>query len=263
MRRSGAAAHGTHPRGTRLPKGACSRSTATRRPSRPATAVFPTKCGLRSSARRLPISPRACRGSFRAGRARHLVRPRRLFAAARRPARGFSFRADGPLDMRMDPSSGEPVSAWLARAGEPEIREVIAKLGEERFARRIAATSWRRAPVSRSPARSNWPRSSRRAHARARQESGDRRSRRCACTSTTSSGRFVARSKPARTAERRRAPRGHQLSTRWKTASSNSSSRRIRPSIRCSRAAAGDSRVRAAAPGASVRKMRAGEAEPR
>jgi len=55
------------------------------------------------------------------------------------PARGFSFRADGPLDMRMDPTSGEPVSAWLARAGEPEIREVIAELGEERFARRIAA----------------------------------------------------------------------------------------------------------------------------
>jgi 16S rRNA (cytosine1402-N4)-methyltransferase len=55
------------------------------------------------------------------------------------PARGFSFRADGPLDMRMDPSSGEPVSAWLARASEPEIREVIATLGEERFARRIAA----------------------------------------------------------------------------------------------------------------------------
>ncbi|MFL6653266.1 MAG: 16S rRNA (cytosine(1402)-N(4))-methyltransferase RsmH [Sulfurifustis sp.] len=56
------------------------------------------------------------------------------------PARGFSFRADGPLDMRMDPASGEPVSAWLARAGEPEIREVIATLGEERFARRIAST---------------------------------------------------------------------------------------------------------------------------
>jgi 16S rRNA (cytosine1402-N4)-methyltransferase len=55
------------------------------------------------------------------------------------PARGFSFRSDGPLDMRMDPQSGEPVSAWLARAGEPEIREVIATLGEERFARRIAA----------------------------------------------------------------------------------------------------------------------------
>jgi 16S rRNA (cytosine1402-N4)-methyltransferase len=55
------------------------------------------------------------------------------------PTRGFSFRADGPLDMRMDPASGEPVSAWLARAGESEIREVIATLGEERFARRIAA----------------------------------------------------------------------------------------------------------------------------
>ena len=55
------------------------------------------------------------------------------------PTRGFSFRADGPLDMRMDPTSGEPVSAWLARASEPEIREVIATLGEERFARRIAA----------------------------------------------------------------------------------------------------------------------------
>jgi len=54
------------------------------------------------------------------------------------PGRGFSFRADGPIDMRMDPSRGEPVSAWLARAGVDEIREVIATLGEERFARRVA-----------------------------------------------------------------------------------------------------------------------------
>jgi len=54
------------------------------------------------------------------------------------PARGFSFRADGPLDMRMDATRGEPVSAWLARAGLDEIREVIATLGEERFARRVA-----------------------------------------------------------------------------------------------------------------------------
>jgi 16S rRNA (cytosine1402-N4)-methyltransferase len=54
------------------------------------------------------------------------------------PTRGFSFRADGPLDMRMDPTRGEPVSAWLARAGVDEIREVIATLGEERFARRVA-----------------------------------------------------------------------------------------------------------------------------
>lgn len=54
------------------------------------------------------------------------------------PQRGFSFRADGPLDMRMDPTRGEPVSAWLARAGVDEIREVIATLGEERFAGRVA-----------------------------------------------------------------------------------------------------------------------------
>lgn len=55
------------------------------------------------------------------------------------PRRGFSFRAEGPLDMRMDPQAGQPVSAWLARASESEIREVVARLGEERFARRIAA----------------------------------------------------------------------------------------------------------------------------
>jgi len=54
------------------------------------------------------------------------------------PRRGFSFRADGPLDMRMDPTRGEPVSAWLARARDDEIRQVIATFGEERFARRIA-----------------------------------------------------------------------------------------------------------------------------
>lgn len=54
------------------------------------------------------------------------------------PRRGFSFRADGPVDMRMDPTRGEPVSAWLARAGIDEIRQVIASFGEERFARRVA-----------------------------------------------------------------------------------------------------------------------------
>ena len=54
------------------------------------------------------------------------------------PQRGFSFRADGPLDMRMDPTHGEPVAAWLARASVDEIRQVIATFGEERFARRVA-----------------------------------------------------------------------------------------------------------------------------
>ena len=54
------------------------------------------------------------------------------------PARGFSFRQDGPLDMRMDPAHGEPVSAWLATAARDEIRDVISRYGEERFAARIA-----------------------------------------------------------------------------------------------------------------------------
>jgi len=69
------------------------------------------------------------------------------------PARGFSFRADGPIDMRMDPTRGEPVSAWLARASVDEIREVIATLGEERFARRIAqsiVTARAEAPLERT-----------------------------------------------------------------------------------------------------------------
>jgi 16S rRNA (cytosine1402-N4)-methyltransferase len=52
--------------------------------------------------------------------------------------RGFSFAQDGPLDMRMDPTRGEPVSAWLASAPVAEMRDVIATLGEERYARRIA-----------------------------------------------------------------------------------------------------------------------------
>jgi 16S rRNA (cytosine1402-N4)-methyltransferase len=54
-------------------------------------------------------------------------------------ARGFSFRADGPLDMRMDPSSGVSAAQWLAQAEEQEIREVIRGYGEERFAKQIAA----------------------------------------------------------------------------------------------------------------------------
>ena len=55
------------------------------------------------------------------------------------PARGFSFRFDAPLDMRMDPGAGITAAEWLARAPEREIREVIRTHGEERFAKSIAA----------------------------------------------------------------------------------------------------------------------------
>ncbi|MDR5751729.1 MULTISPECIES: 16S rRNA (cytosine(1402)-N(4))-methyltransferase RsmH [unclassified Caballeronia] len=54
------------------------------------------------------------------------------------PGRGFSFRAEGPLDMRMDPTQGESAAEWLARATVQELTEVIRDYGEERFAFQIA-----------------------------------------------------------------------------------------------------------------------------
>jgi 16S rRNA (cytosine1402-N4)-methyltransferase len=54
------------------------------------------------------------------------------------PARGFSFRADGPLDMRMDTTRGESVAQWLAHADVQQIAEVIRDYGEERFAVQVA-----------------------------------------------------------------------------------------------------------------------------
>ncbi len=53
-------------------------------------------------------------------------------------SRGFSFRLDGPLDMRMDPSSGMSAREWLAVEAEEKIAEVIYQYGEERFAVQIA-----------------------------------------------------------------------------------------------------------------------------
>src|SRR3546814_16148280 len=52
--------------------------------------------------------------------------------------RGFSFMRDGPLDMRMDTSSGLTAAQWLALADAEEIKEVIEHYGEERFAFQIA-----------------------------------------------------------------------------------------------------------------------------
>jgi 16S rRNA (cytosine1402-N4)-methyltransferase len=52
--------------------------------------------------------------------------------------RGFSFRGDGPLDMRMDPSTGQSAGDWLNSASEASIRNVLTRFGEERAAARIA-----------------------------------------------------------------------------------------------------------------------------
>ena len=52
--------------------------------------------------------------------------------------RGFSFRLDGPLDMRMDTSQGQTAAEWLAYVSEAHLREIIKNYGEERFAKQIA-----------------------------------------------------------------------------------------------------------------------------
>ena len=68
------------------------------------------------------------------------------------PARGFSFRFEGPLDMRMDTTRGESVAQWLATAEVNQITEVIREYGEERFAGSIAkaivARRQERGPIS-------------------------------------------------------------------------------------------------------------------
>ncbi len=55
------------------------------------------------------------------------------------PGRGFSFRHDGPLDMRMDPDAGPSAAEWLNKVRETDLARVLKNFGEERYARRIAA----------------------------------------------------------------------------------------------------------------------------
>ncbi|MBS0440109.1 MAG: 16S rRNA (cytosine(1402)-N(4))-methyltransferase RsmH [Proteobacteria bacterium] len=67
--------------------------------------------------------------------------------------RGFSFRADAPLDMRMDPTSGMSAADFLARANERQIADVLWNYGEERMSRRIARAIVARradAPIART-----------------------------------------------------------------------------------------------------------------
>ena len=60
------------------------------------------------------------------------------------PARGFSFRGEGPLDMRMDVTRGQSVADWLADASIENMTEVIREYGEERFAGQVAKAIDRR-----------------------------------------------------------------------------------------------------------------------
>jgi 16S rRNA (cytosine1402-N4)-methyltransferase len=68
------------------------------------------------------------------------------------PERGFSFRSDGPLDMRMDPTRGTSAADWLATASVEQMAEVIRDYGEERFAvqvaKAIAARRQERGPLA-------------------------------------------------------------------------------------------------------------------
>ena len=63
------------------------------------------------------------------------------------PARGFSFQAEGPLDMRMNPMSGETAEQVVNRLGERELADVIYEFGEERRSRRIARAIVRSRPI--------------------------------------------------------------------------------------------------------------------
>ena len=63
------------------------------------------------------------------------------------PARGFSFLSDGPLDMRMDPSTGPTAAEWLNTVPEAEMARVFREYGEERFAGRIARAIVRARPL--------------------------------------------------------------------------------------------------------------------
>lgn len=64
------------------------------------------------------------------------------------PARGFSFRHDAPLDMRMDTSRGVTAAQWLNEADEADIARVLKEYGEERYARRIAAAIVAARPIA-------------------------------------------------------------------------------------------------------------------
>ena len=71
--------------------------------------------------------------------------------------RGFSFSADGPLDLRFDPTSGEPARRLVNRLSEEHLTQMISNYGEERYSRRIAQAIVAAAASSPSRRRPNWP----------------------------------------------------------------------------------------------------------
>jgi 16S rRNA (cytosine1402-N4)-methyltransferase len=74
------------------------------------------------------------------------------------PERGFSFRHDGPLDMRMDPSTGEPAALLVNSADETELTRLFRECGEEPQARRVARAIVAERERCPSPAPGNSPR---------------------------------------------------------------------------------------------------------
>jgi 16S rRNA (cytosine1402-N4)-methyltransferase len=64
--------------------------------------------------------------------------------------RGFSFQGDEPLDMRLDPTSGDTAAALVNRLPEPELARIVFEYGEEPHARRIARAIVRRRPLART-----------------------------------------------------------------------------------------------------------------
>lgn len=69
------------------------------------------------------------------------------------PERGFSFMADGPLDMRMDADAPLTAAQWIAKVSEVDLANTLYQLGEERFSRRIArriVEERRRTPIVRT-----------------------------------------------------------------------------------------------------------------
>lgn len=120
--------------------GRWSRSIAIRPRLRPAVCGLPRKGGFAWCTGNSPSLPRSVRAHSTRTHCEGILFDLGVASPQLDDAqRGFSFNKDGPLDMRMDPTRGQPVSAWLGDASFDEIRRVIASLGEERFASRIAA----------------------------------------------------------------------------------------------------------------------------